>query len=202
MSLKDILQITSAYRYFTHLIGGMEVRRFWIEKYVRPWEGARLLDIGCGPADMLEFLPNVEYVGFDANSRYVSAAQKRWGASGTFVHRTIEFNCSADRFTDFDLVIAFGVLHHLDDQQALALTSLAHAALRIGGRLITLDGCCRDRISPIARFLLKHDRGKFIRKEPEYLELVRNNFHDLKVSYDVGPLRVPYSAVVLECTKH
>jgi SAM-dependent methyltransferase len=202
LPLKNILQISHVYRYFTELIGGMKVRKFWIEKYVRPWEGARLLDIGCGPADILEFLPNVQYVGFDMNPRYISAAQKRWGFRGTFVHQSVESISSMDTFVNFDLVTAFGVLHHLDDQQALGLISLAYRVLKSGGKFITLDGCFRDSISTMARFLLKHDRGRFIRRESEYLELVYKKFDCLKVSYDIGPLRVPYSAVVLECEKH
>lgn len=39
--------------------------QMFIDTYVRPKSGDKLLDIGCGPADILNFLPDVEYYGFD-----------------------------------------------------------------------------------------------------------------------------------------
>ena len=45
----------------------------------------------------------------------------------------------------FDIVIAHGLLHHLDDRQATELFALARAALRPGGRLIIIDMVRHDR---------------------------------------------------------
>jgi SAM-dependent methyltransferase len=38
----------------------------------------RVLDIGCGPAYIVEYLRGATYFGFDINSRYIAYAQKIW----------------------------------------------------------------------------------------------------------------------------
>lgn len=51
--------------------------------------------------------------------------------------------CQFHRFISpayFDIVLVVGVLHHLDDTEALQLCQLAQAGLKSGGTLITLDG--------------------------------------------------------------
>ena len=71
----------------------------------------------------------------------------------------------------FSLVMATGVLHHLDDERAARLYELARRALRPNGRLITYDGCFVPEQSKTARWLLSHDRGKFVRTREAYLRL-------------------------------
>jgi SAM-dependent methyltransferase len=38
----------------------------------------RVLDIGCGPAYIVEYLRGATYFGFDINSRCIAYAQKIW----------------------------------------------------------------------------------------------------------------------------
>jgi cyclopropane fatty-acyl-phospholipid synthase-like methyltransferase len=52
----------------------------------------------------------------------------------------------------FDRVTALGVVHHLDDTEANKLFSIAHKALKHGGKLITMDGVLIDGQSETARF--------------------------------------------------
>ena len=53
----------------------------------------------------------------------------------------------------YDLVLAWGVLHHLDDDQAGEFMSLARRGLKPTGRLVTLDPCYTDDQSRLARYL-------------------------------------------------
>ena len=58
------------------------------------------------------------------------------------------------------IVLAIGVVHHLDDAEAVKLFQLAHAALKSGGRLVTMDGCYVPKQSRVARHLLaRHCRN-------------------------------------------
>ena len=54
----------------------------------------------------------------------------------------------------FDIVLALGVLHHLDDDEALTLFQIARDAMKPGGRLVTIDGVWTDDQSHIAKYLL------------------------------------------------
>ena len=68
----------------------------------------------------------------------------------------------------FDIVLALGVLHHLDDNEALTLFQIAHDAMKPGGRLVTIDGVWTDDQSHIVKYLLSRDRGRFVRSEAGY----------------------------------
>lgn len=200
MNVRSVLVIPSVYRIFTKIIGGSRARVSFVRQHVKPKENDKVLDIGCGPGSILEFLPMVDYVGFDSNSAYIEAAKKRFAGRAQFMCR----NVSRDAITgsSFDLVLALGILHHLKDDEASQLLELAHNALRTGGRLVTLDGCYVKNQSKLARYLLSKDRGQFVRQADAYVTLARNVFSNIKVTirHDLI-LPIPYTHIIMECTK-
>src|SRR5260221_13614944 len=108
---KDILGHARVYSFFALLVGARRGRRLYIEHYVRPRAGDRVLDIGCGPADILESLPAVEYHGFDLSAVYIEAARKRFGTRGQFHVEMVNAEL-VKKYRHFDLGLAKGVLHH------------------------------------------------------------------------------------------
>jgi len=66
--IRSILAFPTICRSFSSIVDGHS-RILHVENYIRPRDGDRILDIGCGPGDILEFLPSVEYLGFDVNQR-------------------------------------------------------------------------------------------------------------------------------------
>jgi SAM-dependent methyltransferase len=198
LSLRRALAVPAAYRLFSWVAGG-DARDTYVREYVRPAPHARILDIGCGPADILEFLPaGVTYVGFDDSAAYVAAAQRRFGGRGEFSCQRLTPELVA-RYAGFDLVLANGVLHHLDDREAQILFRIAHAALVPGGRLVTLDGCFVPGQSAIARLLLQRDRGRYVRDEAAYVRQARAVFPDVVAHVRHDLMRVPYTHIVMEC---
>ncbi len=79
MGLTSILEIATAYTLFQKFVGSSSCHKTYARDYVRPRMGDRVLDIGCGPASILEYLPGVEYVGIDLSPKYIKAAQNRFG---------------------------------------------------------------------------------------------------------------------------
>ncbi len=157
------------------------------------------MDIGCGPADIAAFLPeSIQYTGFDISHEYIEAAKKRFGSRGNFVCAPVS---SFSVVNSFDIVIAIGVMHHLEDNEAQRLCSLAKLALKPGGRFITMDGCFEDHQHPLAHWLLKNDRGGFVRTKDEYLEIAQSNFPDVKSVIVRDMLRLPYTHCIMSAVK-
>jgi 2-polyprenyl-3-methyl-5-hydroxy-6-metoxy-1,4-benzoquinol methylase len=196
--LRDVLAKPSIYSLFARFIGATRGRRLYIQRYVRPRAGDRILDIGCGPADILEALPQVDYHGFDLSAEYIESARKRFGARGHFNVEAVNLEL-LKKYVGFDLVLATGVLHHLSDTEAVDLFHVAKTALRANGRLITLDGCFLEGQSPLARQLLKRDRGRYVRNETGYAALARNVFNNVQPFLTTELLRIPYTHIILEC---
>lgn len=198
--IKDILAHAGVYSFFARLVGTARGRQLYTRRHIRPCAGNRILDIGCGPADILESLPAVEYHGFDLSADYIKAARKRFGTRGSFHVEAVGLDLTR-KYSRFDLVLATGVLHHLSDAEALDLFRVAKAALVPGGRLVTLDGCFVPGQPALARYLLKRDRGQFVRAKEAYVALARTVFARVDAVVLNDLLRIPYTHLAMECSK-
>ena len=193
------LALPVVYRVWGRLVGGRD-RGAFAREHIRAREGQRVLDIGCGPADILQYLPKVDYTGFDANPDYITTATRNYGDRGRFYcQRVSEESLSAHE--GFDIVLAVGVLHHLDDAEAEQLFRLALAALVPGGRLITLDGVFVKGQSKVARLIVSRDRGQHVRDERGYLRIAERVFTKITPAVRTDLLTIPYTHLILECEK-
>jgi SAM-dependent methyltransferase len=171
-----------------------------VANYIRPKENDKILDIGCGTADILLHLPRVEYVGIDVNQAYIRHAKNRFRGRGIFLSAKIDREMIQEfSLSEFDIALATGVVHHLNDDEAMQLFEVASAVLKPGGRLITLDGCYVKEQSLITRFILSRDRGKYVRTKDEYLSLASKSFKNIQVSIHHDLIRIPYTHIIMEC---
>lgn len=198
MRPKDLLALSFLYRFFGSAIRG-EGWQIYLRDYVRPKAGDRILDLGCGPADILQLMPAVDYTGVDLNADYIQSAQHRFGDRATFQCADIcsfELGGSAG---SFDIVLATGVLHHLDDEQAVQFMNVASSALSKNGYLVTLDGCREPQQSVVVRWLLNSDRGKFVRYRQDYERLALAKFDRVEADVRGDLLRIPYTHCIMRC---
>jgi SAM-dependent methyltransferase len=198
-NFRSILTFPSIYRLFSNLVSNQDSRSIYVKEYIRPIAGDKVLDIGCGVGDILKYLPNCEYSGFDMNRRYIKTAKKRFGNLGIFVCEKLTKELCRE-FSDFDIALATGILHHLNDHEALELFELARAVLKPDGRLLTFDGCYFEGQSWFERFILSKDRGKYVRTKEEYLDLASMVFPKIKISILNNLIRIPYTHIIMECT--
>jgi cyclopropane fatty-acyl-phospholipid synthase-like methyltransferase len=147
----------------------------------------------------LNYLPAVNYTGLDISPEYICSAKKRFGPRGRFYCNDVGLAAIEEEQATFDLVLAIGVIHHLNDAQAARLFDLARLALHSTGRLVTYDGCYVPQQSRIARWLLAKDRGKFVRNREDYLRLALARFSKVEPHLRHDLLRVPYTHLIMRC---
>jgi SAM-dependent methyltransferase len=198
--IRAVLSHPRVYDALQSLMGARRFRQEFVGEFIRPTLGWKILDIGCGTAELLTFLPEgVEYVGYDPSEEYIAHARNRYGGRG-------EFHCGffsiekAERHPLFDVVLASGVLHHMDDTQLKEMMTLARDSLDQGGRLVTIDPVFCSPQNPVARLLISMDRGQNVRTAKEYTELASFVF-----PYVNGVVRhrawIPYTHWIMECRK-
>ena len=196
--LYRLLGTPAVYSMVQRLIGGQDGRAVIVRDFIRPQSGDRILDIGCGPATMLQYLDEVSYTGIDFNPSYIEEAKTRYGTRGIFLVQSVD-ELAADLQQGFDIVLAIALLHHLSDAQSLSLFKSARACLRQGGRLITLDCAWTAPQNPVAKLLIKLDRGKNTRTPEEYERLARQEFASVQSVVRTDLNRFPYTHCIMTC---
>jgi SAM-dependent methyltransferase len=200
VGLRRILEAPVVYRAFQTLVGARSGTDRFVREYVEPRGRVSVLDLGCGPATLLESLPrSTEYVGCDANARYIDHARRRYGSRGRFICCNVAGELSEVGL--FDRVIATGLLHHLTDGEAYRLFESACKHLVPGGMLVARDVTLIEGQSRAVRWLISKDRGQCVRTPDGYRALADRVFPKVEVQVRTGLLRVPYTHCILRCTK-
>jgi len=195
---RSILSVPIIYNFFQRMMGGEGPAGF-VNQFMKPKKGDRILDLGCGTARILDFLPKVDYVGFDSDSNYINFAKNKYGDLGTFYLGHVQ-QASIEKMLPFDIVIMMGVLHHLDDENVKSVLQIIYGALKPGGRLITIDPVFIRNQNLIAKILISLDRGRNVRTSDQYESLTRLFFTKSDVSIKKNTF-IPYTHCIVECKK-
>lgn len=203
-SIKNVLSIPIMYSLAMKAIA-KDFNKVFYKPFVDIKENEVVLDIGCGPADVLDFLPNsVSYYGFDLSEAYIDKAKKKYkDRNATFKAEAVsDANLPENLKNNCDVVIAVGVLHHLNDEEVSQLYSMALLALKKGGRFITLDPCFVANQNPIAKFVAAKDRGQYVRNLEKYRELANKSLGDsIEITVTDNLLKIPYNHIITKFVK-
>jgi SAM-dependent methyltransferase len=195
------LRVPFLYNLFQDAIGAKALHRKFIQSHVRARAGDKVIDIGCGPAKILRWLPDVDYLGLDVNPAYIASAKRSHAGKGTFIVGDTKALWDDSRFRDADIVIGLGILHHLGDNEAAHCIRFAHRALKPGGRFVCFEACWVPNQGFLSRYIMSKDRGQNIRTEQMYRQFTENVFKKVDAWIDPKPLRIPYVMIFLDCRK-
>jgi len=161
-----------------------------------------ILDIGCGNGNIINYLPeDCSYIGCDFNADYIKNASKRH-ENRSVQFKLIDINISKPNFDQkFDVVLALGILHHLDDLSSKKLFQTALENLKEEGLLLTIDPTYVRNQNFIARFIISKDRGKSIRSSEQMDQLQRDFFSSRKHSIHHNLGNIPFSHLITICKK-
>ena len=132
-----------------------------------------LLDIGCGPGNMITYLSFNKYYGFDTDKKYIEFAKKKYPDCYFFCEKFTK--SSLKKISKVDIVILFGVLHHISNNEILDLIKNLKLALKKDSQIIILDPVYVKNQNKIAKFLIDNDRGDFVRTTKGYLDLFKKS---------------------------
>jgi SAM-dependent methyltransferase len=201
--LRSILALPWMYRLFADILGIEANRQWFIDDVLCLRDGQKLVDVGCGPADILNRLPIVEYVGLDISDVYIQAARNKFKTrGGTKFFSGSVADWSRDPLTyEADVVLAHGVLHHVDDDEAKKILEFAYRALKENGRFIFYEPCYLIWQSGISAYFMSLDRGQNIRTEQQWKELASSIFPIVSTNIVTGVNRLGYVSIVGQCRK-
>lgn len=201
--IRSLLTVPWVYNAYQDLVGATRGRQWVSDHFWRARPGQRVVDIGCGPGNLVRHLPaGVQYVGFDISEEYITHARRAFagdpnktfivGRAEDFITHLPEPMCNAD------LVVMGGLLHHLDDDAALTALKLARAALAPHGRLVALEGTFLIRQTGLSSWFVGLDRGRNVRSEPDWKALVARVFNHFETYILTGLDRTPYTYITIE----
>ncbi len=200
--IRKLLNWCYIYSFFQDLIGGEKVRKWLAQSVYRVQSGDTIIDLGCGPGDILRHLPeNIKYIGIDINQSYIKTAQKKYGYKGQFIEGDALYILENEKvgIEKANLVLCIGFLHHLRDEEVLLLLKSIKKLLKEEGRCIFLEPTFLLKQNNLSKWIMKMDRGKNIRSERSWKSLVGKVFPNSSTYIIQGLILIPYIHILMEC---
>lgn len=180
------------YMEFQKLLGSNRALRLFHDRILSKYPFKTVLDVGCGPAPIRPYLGECDYFGVDLNKAHIDFAKRKYSGQGTFECRNVANDAEFGE-ERFDLILCIGLLHHLEDKEAMNLLKTLAGLLAKGGRLVTLDPVYIHKQNWLARKLNDLDSGQNVRNEIGYQSLFPTENHQLdSIIYD-DLIRLPYN---------
>ncbi len=200
-SLKTTLEISLFYTLLQKLIlqkSGLEVLKKQLWKFE---SNTKIIDIGCGPGNMIQYLPQpVNYLGIDVSEAYIKKAKELMPSGIFFIGDCSRF-MNESKFNQADLVMCNGVLHHLNDDEVCEVFNFVEKNIkRSGGRFIAFEPVHLIYQPKLSTWFMNQDRGKYVRTESRWKELfARRVSAKVNTQIAVGISRFPWNHILIEC---
>src|SRR3981081_1149380 len=81
----SLLHSPSLYVAIQRALGADRLRRICLDEVLLLREGEHVLDFGCGPGYVLNYMPRVDCVGVDIDPRCIDYAKEHYSGRGRFV---------------------------------------------------------------------------------------------------------------------
>jgi SAM-dependent methyltransferase len=177
-------------------LGADKAITWYVNEVLQPTRDMKMLDVGCGPANVLSYLPPLDYTGLDLNEKHIAYARQRYGNRGRF----FVGNAAADLKQEgkqFDLINVSALLHHITDDKAISLFASLTRLLKPDGRIVTIDNVWLPRQRLAVRLMNHLDSGTNIRTPEGYLGLLGGTGLDVRTLILNDLLRIPYDHIIM-----
>jgi SAM-dependent methyltransferase len=203
MKLAKVFDNAKLYEVFQFALAKKTFHKIIKNEILKPDDGiSSVLDFGCGIGFHSKFFPSAEYLGIEPLASCIAIANKNYADSSTQFILGDNSHLKNLNNESYDLVIALGVLHHIDDETFNEFIRETYRILKPGGRLTTLDPVFHPRQTKISEWIVKRDRGAWVRTELEYMGPVEKFFSgkiETKIYSNLN--RIPYDHFAMSVTK-
>tara|TARA_Y100001970_G_scaffold286159_1_gene407671 strand:- start:36687 stop:37304 length:618 start_codon:yes stop_codon:yes gene_type:complete len=162
-----------------------------------------ILDIGCGTGLIVDYLPdNIKYFGYDLDKNYIDFAKKKYVMKDNISFKNMKFEKSNFKDLDkFDVILAYGLLHHLSNADIDDFFKLASNSLSKKGKVVTIDVCHQKSQNFIKKIFISQDRGKNIKFPDEYKFFASKYFKKINIKVYNNLIYMPSDHCVLVAFK-
>ena len=167
-----------------------------VNEFLQPRPGIKMLDVGCGPANMIPYLPPLDYTGIDLNEKHIAYARRRYGDRGRFIVGNAAGDLKQNE-KEFDLINVSALLHHISDSEAVTLFASLARLLKPGGRIVTIDNVWLPKQRVVVRLINHLDSGTNIRTPEGYVGLLNGSGLDVHTLILNDLLRIPYDHIIM-----
>ena len=202
MRISQVFNNANLYNLFQLGIQKSGTKDFLSSEILKTGSVERVLDFGSGIGHHSQLFQGKQYLGIEPLESCVLSAERLYkDSNATFLlgdHTALK---SLPGGT-FDLIFAIGVLHHIDDLVFNEFIEQAFRLLKPGARLMTFDPVLHRNQSKLSKWVVKQDRGHWVRTENEYLTVIKRLFLDHTDSRIYSKLlRIPYDHILINTTK-
>lgn len=167
---KLILEKRIFYRLYQKLIRKKKNEYNFLEFIFKKQKEIKLLDICCGDSYILKYISNYTntYCGIDNNKDYLKKSKLNY-PKFKFYNSDIN-KISSLKIDDINFIFLNGVIHHFDDRVINNLIKFLKKKFP-NAVFLSIDPL-KHKNNLLNSLMIKHDRGKFIRKKNEYKNIL------------------------------
>ena len=202
MKLSQVFDSPKLYELFQSIVSRQGTLDTIKNEIVKPDQIMSVLDFGCGIGNHSELFKSAHYLGIEPLEACVAVANRKYANSTVEFRVGDHLDLKSLPDSSFDLIIAIGVLHHINSEIFIEFVKEAFRILKPGARLTTFDPVFHKEQSKMSEWIVKQDRGSWVRTESGYVEIVERNFQgkiDTKIYSKL--LRIPYDHIVINAFK-
>ena len=202
MKIAKIFDNANLYKLFQFSVSRRGTSEIIRNEILRPKNVDNVLDFGCGIGYHANEFSESSYLGIEPLQSCVDKANIMYSRSDAKFIAGDHVALRGLPNSSYDLVIAIGVLHHIDDFVFNEFVKESLRILKPGGRFTTFDPVLHDQQSLLSRWVVRRDRGQWVRAEQEYLSVISSYFEKGVTSrIYTNLLRIPYDQVAIEAIK-
>jgi ubiquinone/menaquinone biosynthesis C-methylase UbiE len=191
-----LVTIPSIHKGLMFSLGADNAVTRYVNEFLQPMPGMKMLDVGCGPANILSYLPPLDYTGIDLNEKHIAYARARYGNRGRFIVGSAADDLKQEG-QKFDLINVSALLHHITDTEALSLFASLPRLLKPNGKIVTIDNVWLPKQRIAVRLFNHMDSGTNIRTPEGYLRLLNGIGLDVHTFFLNDLLRIPYDHIIM-----